>query len=163
MSSIPLNAEQQWAKRFLWVNRVYLFYTLAVSSIVLMYVFAVFMGQDVSPDPGLSKRVFTPWEKLHCLGCVLTCSAYYTLWFHDPRIWANPDYNRVRSGRYWCYQAVTHAATLLLFFVEPYGIFRWNLFQSVQGIIFIGALLLPLIPFALAIKGFQLNRQARVN
>ena len=158
-----LNPEQQWAQRFLWMNRVYLIYSLVVSSIVLMYVFAVFMGQDVSPDPSFPKRVFGLGEKLHCLGCVITCTAYYTLWFHDPRIWKTASYDVQRSRRFWIYQAITHLATLFLYFVEPYGIFRFELLGSLPGIIFVAALLLPIIPFALAIKGFQFNRQVRIN
>lgn len=163
MTAISLNPEQQWAQRFLWVNRVYLIYSLVVSSIVLMYVFAVFMGQDVSPDPTMPKRVFGLGEQLHCLGCVITCSAYYTLWFHDPRIWKTADYDRKRSRRFWIYQAITHFSTLLLFFVEPYSIFRFELLRSLPGIVFVAALLLPTIPFVLAIKGFMLNRVSYMN
>lgn len=158
MPSPTLNSEQQHARRFLVVNRVYLLYSLIVSSLVLMYVFAVFMGQDVSPDPSGVKRVFGWAEKAHCLGCVITVTAYYTLWFHDPRIWKSPDYDRRASARYWRYHLLVHGATLALYFIEPYGLVTTQLFQTLPGIVLFLAMMLPVVPFLLALRGLQMNR-----
>jgi hypothetical protein len=157
-ASFPLNDEQQWAKKFYWFNYIYLFYSFAVASIVLMYVFAVFANIYVQPSAHTVGKTFNSIEKLHCIGCVITVSAYYTLWFHNPRIWAFTSYNRCISCRFWIRHAIVHLTTCLLYFIEPYGIFKISLFSNFSGWIFILALLFPLVPFGWSIVGIQKNK-----
>ncbi|MFZ4057741.1 MAG: hypothetical protein ACOYKE_06355 [Ferruginibacter sp.] len=157
-ASFPLNDEQQWAKKFYWFNFIYLFYSFAVASIVLMYVFAVFANIYVQPSANTVGRTFNSIEKIHCLCCVITVSAYYTLWFHNPRIWASFTYNRVKSYRFWRNHIVVHLCTFLLFFIEPYGIFKFSLLTTFSGWVFALALLFPLVPLTWSVIGIRKNK-----